>query len=226
MNRGTGHIYNILFKYPNYIFLVSLQLVVAILVISHLFTNFSLFFVMIVLLVHLLSHLRNPYGVDGSDQMQVIIFASLVVFYTAPSDSMIQKFSISFLCFQSLLSYFMSGLAKIVSPVWRDGTAIVGIMNTESFGNKGLALILINNPMLSKIVCWWVIIFECIFPFLIFTGIQTAYFFILCGIIFHLSTAVFMRFNSFFWSFIATYPALLFFASEFQNLIESFHFFN
>jgi hypothetical protein len=226
LNRWMAPIFNMLFKYPNYIFLVSIQLAVATLVISHLFTNLSLFFVILILLVHLLSHFRNYYGIDGSDQLQIIIFASLVVFYAASSDPIIQKFSVFFLCFQSLLSYFMSGLAKLVSPVWREGAAIVGIINTESFGNKRLAQILINSPMLSKLICWWVIIFECVFPILIFTGIQTAYFFIMFGIIFHLSTAIFMRFNSFFWSFIGTYPALLFFAVEFQNFIESIHFFN
>jgi uncharacterized membrane protein len=36
--------------------------------------------------------------------------------------------------------------------------------------------------------------------------------------LFHLLLAILMRFNSFLWSFIATYPALLFFASEFQNI--------
>ena len=226
MNRWLGPIYNILFKYPNYIFIISIQLAVATFAISHLFTNLSLFFVIIILLIHLLSHLRNRYGMNGSDQMQVIIFACLVVFYAAPSDSIIQKFSIFFLCFQSLLSYFMSGLAKLVSPVWREGSAIVGIINTESFGNKKFAQFLIERPLLSKSVCWWVIIFESVFPLFIFTGVQTTIFFVIFGVMFHLSTAILMRFNSFFWSFIATYPALLFFAAEFQNFIGSFHFFN
>ncbi len=215
-NRWIAPICNILFKYPNYIFLVSIQLAVATLVISHLFPNLSLFFVIIILMVHLLSHLRNHYGMDGSDQLQVIIFASLSVFYAAPSDPITQKFSIFFLCFQSLLSYFMSGLAKLVSPVWREGTAIVGIINTESFGNKGFAQILIDYPMLSKLVCWWVIIFECVTPILIFTGIQTAYFFMIFGIMFHLSTAVFMRFNSFFGPLLQLIPHCFFLLLNFK----------
>jgi hypothetical protein len=222
-NGKVAPIYNIILNYPNYIFLVFIQLIVAILVISHLFTNLSLFFIMIILLIHLLSHLRNQYGVDGSDQMQVIIFASLLAFY-ATSDPIVQKFSIFFLCFQSLLSYFMSGLAKLSSPTWRGGMAITGITNTESFGNKVLSQILFKKPQLSKLVCWCIIIFECVFPILIFTGIQSTVFFILVGMIFHFSISIFMRLNSFFWSFIATYPALLFFAAEFQNFVGSIHF--
>jgi hypothetical protein len=219
-SKWIGSIFNILFNYPNFIFLISIQLVAAILVISHVFTNISSTFIIIILLIHLLSHIRNQYGMDGSDQLQVIIFASLMMYY-ATADPIIQKSSIFFLCFQSLLSYFMSGLAKLVSPVWRDGTAIAGIINTESFGNKVFAKILINRPSLSKLICWMVIIFECVFPILIFNGIPNTIFFIISGIIFHLSIAIFMRLNSFFWSFIATYPALLFFAEEFQNFIRN-----
>jgi hypothetical protein len=222
-NGKVVSIYNIILNYPNYIFLVFIQLIVAILVISHLFTNLSLFFIMIILLIHLLSHLRNQYGVDGSDQIQVIIFASLLAFY-ATSDPIVQKFSIFFLCFQSFLLYFMSGLAKLSSPAWRGGEAIAGIINTESFGNRVLSQILFNRPLLSKLICWCVIIFECAFPILIFTGIQSTVFFILVGMIFHFSISIFMRLNSFFWSFIATYPALLFFAAEFQNFVGSIHF--
>ena len=65
------------FYSPCYISFVSLQLVVAILLISHLFPSLSWLFVVIILLIQLLSHLRNPFGLDGSDQMQVILFASL-----------------------------------------------------------------------------------------------------------------------------------------------------
>jgi hypothetical protein len=48
-------------------------------------------------------------------------------------------------------------------------------------------------------------------------------FVLLNGILFHRSTAILMRFNSFLWSFIATYPSLFFFAFEFQNFIGYFH---
>jgi hypothetical protein len=226
MYRWIAPIYNILFDYPNYVFLVIIQLLVAILMISHLFTNLSLFFVIIILVVHILSHLRNRYGMNGSDQLQIIIFASLSTFYITSAtngDPILLKSSIFFLALQTIISYFMSGLAKLASPVWRNGTAIAGIMNTESFGNKVFAQILINNPLLSKLICYWVILFECVFPILIFMGVNTTMFVLLNGILFHLSTAILMRFNSFLWSFIATYPSLFFFAFEFQNFIGYFH---
>lgn len=221
MNRWIDPVYKVLFDYPNYIILVSIQLVFAILLISHFYRNLSLLFIVVILLLHLLKHLRNQYGLDGADQLQVIIFASLVAFYST-SDPLIQKFSIFFLCFQSMLSYFIAGLAKVVSPPWREGTAIAGIINTESFGNRAFAQILINRPLISKMICWWIIFFEFVSPFFIFIGIHGTLFFILSGIVFHLSIAIIMRLNSFFWTFVATYPALIYFAGQFQNFIGTF----
>ncbi len=218
MNKWIAPIYNILFNYPNYIFLAFIQLVVSILMVSHLFANLSLWFIIIILLILLLSHLRNQYGLDGADQLQVIVFASLVAFYIT-TDPIIQKFSIFFVCFQSLLAYFIAGLAKLISPIWRGGMAITNIINTESYGNKVLAQLLIKKPLLSKMMCWGVIILESLCPILIFSGMQTTIIFIICGTIFHLSIAIFMRLNSFFWTFISTYPALLFFDAQFQNYL-------
>jgi hypothetical protein len=221
LHRYLDRFFNILFGYPNYILLIIVQLVVGVLVISQIFINFSIFLILIIFIILLLSHVRNHLGMSGADQMQVIIFTCLLVFYLSPSNSIVQKLAIFFICFQSLLSYFVSGLAKLSSSTWKNGTAITDIMNTESFGNKVFAKILIDKPSLSKLVCWCIILFECSFPMLIYTGLYTASFFIIFGILFHLSIAILMRFNSFFWSFIATYPALLYLATEIQNVIRS-----
>jgi len=221
LNRYLDLFFNFLFGYPNYILLIILQLVIGVLVISQIFINISMFLILFIFIILLLSHIRNHLVMSVSDQLQVIIFAVLLVFYLSPFNPIVQKTAIFFICFQSLLSYFMAGLAKLSSSAWKNGTAIKDIMNTESFGNKSFAKILIDKPFISKLVCWCVIIFECSFPVLIFTGLQTTFFLIILGILFHLSISIFMRFNSFFWSFIATYPALLYISVEIQNFIRS-----
>jgi hypothetical protein len=190
---------------------------VAILVISHLFASFSLPLVVVLLLIHLLSHLRNHYGLDGSDQMQVILFASLVIFYLS-SDPFVKQCSLFFISLQSLLCYFTAGFAKWRSATWRGGTAVSDIMNTASFGSKAFARVLAQHFLLSKTLCWTVIVFECGLPLLVFAGVRPCLVFIAVGICFHLGTALFMGLNSFAWSFIATYPAILFFSNTFQTL--------
>jgi hypothetical protein len=209
---------DLLFGASCYITLVTLQFVLALLIVLHLFPSLSLPFVVVILLIQLLSHLRNHSSLDGSDQMQVILFASLVIFYLSP-DPLVKQCSVLFISFQSLLSYFTAGFAKVRSAAWRNGAAIRDIMNTTSFGSKALALLLVQHSNLAKALCWAVIVFECALPLLVFGGIRSCFFFVAVGILFHLSAAIFMGLNSFFWSFVATYPALLFFASTFQSCI-------
>ena len=221
MNKWFAPLLNFFCGYPRYIYVVSIQLIAAALIVSHLFTDLSLFLIAIILAIHLLSHLRNSYGLDGSDQMQVIIFSSLFIFYLS-SDPLIKEFSIIFLSLQSLLSYFTSGFTKLISPVWRGGMAISGILDTLGHGHKAVAGILIKKPFLSKLICWGVLIFECGLPILVFTGIQATMIFIVVGILFHLSIAILMRLNAFFWTFVATYPAIIFFANAFQKYMDIF----
>jgi hypothetical protein len=215
MQGRIALVFNALFDYPCYIYIVMLQLIVALFIISHLFPGLSLLFVVIILLIYLLSHLRNQFGTDGSDQMQTTIFGGLTIFYIS-QDPLVKQFCLFFICFQALIAYMTAGYAKLSSSVWRRGTAIFVILNTQSFGNQACAQILEKHALLRIAICWSVIIFECTFPLLVFTDVRTCWLFIAAGILFHLSVALFMGLNTFFWSFIATYPAILFCSNVFQ----------
>jgi hypothetical protein len=216
-------ILDILFNYPLFIYLIVIQALAAALIVSHIFRILSLpiteLLVGIVLLIHLLSHFRNQYGLDGSDKMQVIIFAGLFIFNISP-DLLVKQFSIFFICFQVLLAYFTSGFAKLISPIWRSGKAVTAIVNTMTYGNKFLASFLFKYSALSKILCWSIIVFECGFPIFVFTGTQTTIIFMAIGVVFHFFISIFMRLNSFFWTFVSTYPAILFFAYNFQKFVS------
>jgi hypothetical protein len=222
LNKIVDPTMSFLLDYPRFIYLIIFQVVVATILVSHLFASLSSTLngplIGIILLILLLLHFRNPYGGDGSDQMKVIVLVSLFIFYISP-DLIVKQFAIFFICFQALLSYFTSGFAKLVSPVWRGGEAMRGIMNTMGYGNKVISRLLVKNAKLSKVICWSIIVFECIFPLLVFTGVNSAIIFIVIGIMFHLSIAIFMGLNNFFWSFVSTYPAILFFANNFQIFI-------
>lgn len=222
MGKVAGPIFQALFEYPRFIFLMVFQVSLAAILFSHIFINVVEPLVApaigIILLILMLTHLRSQYGLDGSDQMKVIVVAGLFVFYAVP-DPVIQQFSLLFIAFQSLLSYFTSGFAKLVSPIWRGGQAMSGIVSTMSYGNKTVSRLLLGNPTLSKLLCWIVIVFECGLPLLVFTGGDTALVFAIVGVAFHLSIALLMHLNSFFWTFISTYPALLFFAVSFQAFL-------
>lgn len=205
-----------LFRYPNYLGLVGVQLLAAVLLLSHLLPALAPALVILLLCCRLLSHLRNQYGLDGSDQMLVVVLGGLAVFHVVP-EPLAKAGALGFIALQSLLSYFTAGYAKLVSPIWRGGAAIGGILNTTSYGSAFLSRILLKSKVLSLLVCWSVLVFECALPALVFLGVKSALVFVAVAAAFHLSVAVLMGLNSFLWAFSATYPCLLFLAARIQT---------
>jgi hypothetical protein len=170
----------------------------------------------VVLLLVVLCNLRNAYGLDGSDQANIIILAAAFAASLAPRDGVGTQVCVWFVAIQSALSYWIAGIAKLRSPMWRNGSAIVGILSTEAYGHAGLHQWLRTNPRLAQVLCWGVILFECCFP-LVFL-IPGPFKLVLIGtaFLFHVATAVAMGLNNFFWGFVALYPALLLCAFSFS----------
>jgi hypothetical protein len=161
----------------------------------------------IALVVNLLFHLRNQHGLDGSDQMQTIVLASLLILHLAPTET--GRFAA--LCFigaQSILSYLTAGFAKAISPAWRSGTAVGAILRTSSYGGPVSARVCTRRPILSWLACYGTLVFECALALLVFVSPQACLAFIGIGVLFHATIAATMGLNLFFWSFVSTYPAL------------------
>jgi hypothetical protein len=160
--------------------------------------------------VRLFSHFRNQYGLDGSDQMQAIVLISIVIGRLTGELS----FALTFIAAQLCLSYLTAGIAKLISPTWRSGKAVAGVMLSASYGSKFLAQLFARHPRLSLCACWSVIVLECLGPVAAFLSPSAATAFIAAGVVFHASIALGMGLNVFFWSFTATYPALLYVSSR------------
>jgi hypothetical protein len=109
---------------------------------------------------------------------------------------------------QALLAYFVAGASKVISPVWRSGSAVAGVMQTETFGNKWAARVTSGIPTLSYVVGWSVIVTEMLFP-IAFIAPTWLLVFCLTGFsVFHFINAYFMGLNSFVVSFLAVYPSV------------------
>jgi hypothetical protein len=141
--------------------------------------------------------------------MLTIVLAGGLVFYATPIETA-QRAGLLFVAAQAVLAYFTSGYVKLISPSWRSGDALRGILNTRSYGYQDLAKLLTVHPRLSVAGCWLTIAFECLGPFFVFLGPIPCLVFLVGGVIFHISIAVTMGLNNFVWSFLATYPALLY----------------
>lgn len=157
----------------------------------------------------LLMHFRCPFGMDGSDQMLTQIFGALLIGQLSGS-ALGHKSALWFIAAQACLSYFTSGMAKAVSPHWRDGKVVFAIFNTRTYGYEPAARWLHNSPGTTRVLGSGAVFMECIFPISILVGFPACLLFIAWGVGFHIMNAVVMGLNSFFWSFVATYPAVIY----------------
>ena len=114
----------------------------------------------------------------------------------------------SFITAQTCLCYLTSGMGKVISPVWRKGTAIRGILNTATYANTLAARVLRHRNVPVWPASWAVIIFELSFPLVLVAPTRLMFVLLVLGIIFHLGNALVMGLNTFLWTFLAAYPAV------------------
>ena len=74
--------------------------------------------------------------------------------------------------------------------------------------------LLSRYPAVSRAICWQVILFECLSPFLILAGVPGAIVMMVVGMGFHIGVAVVMGLNNFVWAFGACYPAVFLLAGQ------------
>jgi len=172
----------------------------------------------IVLFSSLLMHLRSPWGMDGSDQMLTQIFGALFLGQIGGSLVAYQA-SLWFIAGQSCLSYSTAGIAKALSTHWRDGRVVFGIFNTRTYGYEPIARFLLHQPGITKALTWGAVAMECSFPLTLFIGFPACLVFVAWGIAFHMMNAIVMGLNAFFWSFVATYPAIIYCSIILQHFL-------
>jgi hypothetical protein len=150
------------------------------------------------------------FGSDGSDQMSILIVITFIFCLSPLANSTLRGVGIWFIAFQSCLSYAAAGISKLASAEWRSSKAVKSIFSTKTYGTKKVALLLKNNHFLNVFICWNVMITETLFPLCLILPFQYGIIFLIWGFTFHLFSAVIMGLNSFFWAFMATYPAIIY----------------
>ncbi len=168
------------------------------------------------LLATLLLYLRSPYGLDGADQMMLIVLVGAFVSHLASPDGWLREAAVWFIATQATLAYLAAGIAKLVSAQWRSGQAIPAILSTRAYGNPLAHKMTRDRRWLAFAVAWSVIGFEVLFPLVILVPHESARVaFLGFGVLFHLTNAVVMGLNTFVWAFAATYPAIAWCGGEF-----------
>ncbi len=153
---------------------------------------------------------RRMLGDDGSDQMNSILIIVMALCVGPHSSEQLLKLGLWFIALQSCLSYTTAGVAKLFSAQWRGGEAVYRIFNTGTYGSRSISQFLKDRKGLNLLLCWSVILIETLFPLCLVLPAPYSWAILAWGAIFHLLNAIIMGLNSFFWAFVATYPAILF----------------
>ncbi|WP_329339003.1 hypothetical protein OG866_28410 [Streptomyces sp. NBC_00663] len=153
---------------------------------------------------------RHSYGTDGSDQVSFIVQIAALTARLRQHDHRTVDAALWYVALQSTMSYAVSGYVKLVSPVWRSGAALPGIMRTETYGDERFYQLISDHPELSKLVAHAVLFMECAFPALFLAKGRLAPAMLAATGSFHLVNARAMGLGRFLTAFVATYPAVLY----------------
>lgn len=154
----------------------------------------------------LLHRFQGPYN-GGSDRMGLLALWCLVGAQLLPTTQG-REVVFGYLGLQLMLSYLIAGGVKIVNPDWRSGRALRDVFQVSAYpvaeGLRSWA----DRPRLMALMSWAVMLFELAFPLTLVSqptlvaGLATA-------AAFHLANACLFGLNRFFWTWLATYPAIL-----------------
>jgi hypothetical protein len=162
----------------------------------------------LVVLTTLLLGARGLYGSDGSDQMDQVIVAGLfATYFLEPAGY--AWIGLAFVAAQSLLSYAASGLSKLGSPMWRNGTAVAAILGTNTYGAPHVTRLFASRPGVGTVASRGVIALECLIPFVLVVPMPVVVVILARAAVMHLSIAAVMGLNKFLLSWVATYPAVI-----------------
>lgn len=153
--------------------------------------------------------IRGGLGNNGSDDMVLLVmFASFLArLLNTRASAMAVLFFISA---QLSLAYLVSGLVKVSQLPWRNGTAMMRLMSTETFGHRGLLVLLGVSAKLAALLATLFVFGELFGSLAPWLPPPYALDLLLCAAAFHLATAVAMGLNTFVPAFVATYPAALY----------------
>lgn len=151
---------------------------------------------------------------SGADAISRITFGVLAIAELDSHEPVLREVALWAIAIQSVTAYCANGWKKLPFAAWRSGVALQLIARDELFDRSNLAEWLETHPAVCRLVTWNTLAVECLFPCALLLGSTGCCLFLLWGILFHTLNALVLRVSLFFWSFVATYPAILFAAQR------------
>ncbi|MEW9853812.1 hypothetical protein [Novosphingobium sp. M1R2S20] len=152
--------------------------------------------------------IRGVDGFNGGDAMAKLVLLSGGVCLLTGSAALMNA-GLVFLAGQLVIAYSTPGFCRILDRDWHTGKRIMGVLRTETFGRPWAWQLLRSHPWLAHAVGSGIAIWETFFAVYLFLPLELLLPLLLIGVAFHTSNAVVMGLNIFPWSFIGTYPAVV-----------------
>ncbi|OJU13804.1 MAG: hypothetical protein BGN86_05180 [Caulobacterales bacterium 68-7] len=154
----------------------------------------------------ILSRFQGAYN-GGADRMGLLALWCLTLSRLLPTPQG-QEIAFGYLAAQLVLSYFISGGVKLLNPDWRSGRALAQVFRFSAYPVSEALRGWAERPRVLLAMSWAVMLFEVVFP-LSLVSQPTLIVALVIAAAFHLANACLFGLNRFFWTWLATYPALL-----------------
>ncbi len=156
----------------------------------------------------------------GSDYMTMTVILGLLLTLIPNQPPTLLVFGLTLIAIQTTLSYFIAGVVKIKTPAWRTGLALRVFLQHSNYSVPVPIKTLAQNPWLTSIASWGVMIWELTFPIIWFKPSLTMPYLAL-AVAFHIGNFVSFGINRFVFAWLASYPALYFCTHYFSSLKNS-----
>jgi hypothetical protein len=204
-----GAFFDALLRYPNVLALLVVRVVLSAAVVAGPVSwTLSPLTLLSLYAVTFLVNVRSRYGHDGADQLAGFVMLGIGFGSLVPTP-LSRTACLLFFAFQACLAYGTAGWCKFPMGGWRDGTYLAAVLNARIYGMPPLGRFLTAHPALARLASRGVLAWECSFPLVLIVPAPIAFGIIGLGVAFHVVNACVMGLNCFVWSFVATYPALV-----------------
>lgn len=146
---------------------------------------------------------------EFGDQMVKVLLGGAALGWLGGSETTV-RWALWFIAAQLSLAYFAAGIFKLISRSWRSGEALSAIVSMNPWRHVAAGRWLRQRPQWSWLLSWGTMVWETTFPLVLIAPPWAMAIWLAIGVVFHVGCAVFMGLNSYLWSFLAAYPAVVF----------------
>lgn len=148
----------------------------------------------------------------GSDTMAINSLFVTTLYSFAPDNHSVAFACMLYISVLACLSYFANGYKKVKLPQWREPDILYRIFTYSPYRAPIASKLIKRFPAAGTWSCRCVLLIEVLFPLVLITGKWGALVFLSWGVLFHVMNATLMGLHRFVWTFVATYPAIIYVA--------------